>query len=560
MTLLLVSFIAGILTVLAPCILPLLPVVIGSSVGARSKATPYIVIASLATSILIFTYLLKATTAFIAIPPFVWSYVSGGILVGFGLVLLFPKLWESLKFVSKGSQEANKLMGTGFQKKSVWGDVMVGAALGPVFSTCSPTYFVILATVLPASFWVGTGYLLVYLAGLVMVLVFIALLGQKFTDKLQGAATSGSKFKKVIGGLFVVVGIFIVTGMDKKLETWVLDTGYFDITQFESRLLNQVKIEEPETHNPNSMNPEQNKQFAEELNIPNHLVGLFPDTNWKNADQSLALALPGGPTRDGIPAIDNPEFVSFAQVDYPDEIQAMVLADGNKVKVYPYNILTWHEIVNDTANGTPVTITFCPLCGSAITFKRETTDGTELSFGVSGSLLESNMIMFDRETESLWQQSTGRTLAGELHESTLELFPMQLLTMGEIEKLYPNALIMSENTGHNRDYNQNPYAGYETNDRFVFEPSSLDRTLPLKEIVVAFRVSDNTPVAVPWLALRETKTHTEKIGEKSFNFEVSESGELTITDSNQNEYPFYFEMWFSFATQHGENGKLIKLE
>jgi cytochrome c-type biogenesis protein len=176
MTLFIISFVAGVLTVLAPCILPLLPVVIGSSVGARSKATPYIVIGSLAFSILIFTYILKVSTAFISIPPFVWSYISGGILFGFGLILVFPKIWESLPFVNKASTDANILMGAGHQKKSIWGDVMVGAALGPVFSSCSPTYFVILATVLPASFFLGSLYLLAYLAGLVMILVFIALL------------------------------------------------------------------------------------------------------------------------------------------------------------------------------------------------------------------------------------------------------------------------------------------------------------------------------------------------------------------------------------------------
>jgi len=156
MTLLLISFVAGLLTVLAPCVLPLLPVIIGSSVGARSKATPYIVIGSLALSILIFTYLLKASTALIDIPPYVWSYLSGGILFGFGLTLLFPTLWEHLPFVNKGSVGANKILGAGYQKKSIWGDVLMGAALGPVFSTCSPTYFVIIATVLPASFLLGT--------------------------------------------------------------------------------------------------------------------------------------------------------------------------------------------------------------------------------------------------------------------------------------------------------------------------------------------------------------------------------------------------------------------
>ncbi len=557
MTLLLVSFIAGVLTVLAPCILPLLPVVVGSSVGARSKATPYIVIGSLAVSILVFTYLLKATTAFIAIPPYVWSYVSGGILVGFGLILLFPALWEQLRFVSKGSREANKLMGTGFQKKSAWGDALVGAALGPVFSTCSPTYFVILATVLPASFWVGTGYLLVYLAGLVMVLVFIAILGQKFTDKLQVAATGGSTFKKIIGGLFIVVGVFIITGLDKKLETWVLDTGYFDITQFESRLLDQVDVEESVSDNQKTLNQHTNQEQV--ASIPSHLVKLFPNTPWTNANPDISLALSGGPTRDGIPALDNPKFIQLNQVNYSDAVQAIVLNDGDTVKVYPYNILTWHEIVNDTVDGVPVSITFCPLCGSAITFRREDAYGNELTFGVSGSLLESNMIMFDRETESLWQQSTGETLAGSLHEYTLFLHPMQLLTMGDIRNIYPQALILSENTGHGRDYKRNPYAGYETNNTFAFQPSTLDETLPPKEIVVVFRTNEGTPIAIPWSALREKGIVIESIAEETFTFSVNEINELTIADSRGQEYPFYFEMWFSFAIQHGESAARISI-
>ena len=138
MTLLLLSFVAGILTVLAPCILPLLPVVIGSGVGARSRHTPYIVIASLGASILIFTYALKFSTIFIDIPPYVWTYISGGILILFGFVLAFPALWDRVPGVQRLSVQSNQVLGSGHTKKSWYGDVLVGAALGPVFSTCSP--------------------------------------------------------------------------------------------------------------------------------------------------------------------------------------------------------------------------------------------------------------------------------------------------------------------------------------------------------------------------------------------------------------------------------------
>jgi cytochrome c-type biogenesis protein len=241
--LLVLSLIAGVLTVLAPCILPLLPVIIGSSSGARSKATPYIVIASLGASILVFTYLLRATTTLITIPSYVWTYLSGGILVVFGLILAFPALWDKVPGIAKLSAQSNQLVGAGHQKQSVWGDVIIGAALGPVFSTCSPTYFVILATVLPESFVVGTIYLLAYIAGLSAILLLIALLGQKFADRLTNVADSKGWFKRGIGVLFVLVGFAVMTGFDKQIEIWLLDAGIYDISRFENQLLEEALAE-----------------------------------------------------------------------------------------------------------------------------------------------------------------------------------------------------------------------------------------------------------------------------------------------------------------------------
>lgn len=240
MTFFAIAFIAGVLTVLAPCILPLLPVVIGSSASGRSKATPYIVVASLGASIILFTFLLKASTALITIPQAFWTSLSGGILVFFGITLLFPKVWESVPGLSKLTIRSNKLLGSGHKKKSVWGDVIVGAALGPVFSTCSPTYFVILASVLPASFALGTLYLLAYVLGLSLVLLLIALLGERFASRLSGFSDPRGWLKKVLGLLFVVLGIMIVTGFDKKLEAGILEVGYFDITNVEQSLLKRI--------------------------------------------------------------------------------------------------------------------------------------------------------------------------------------------------------------------------------------------------------------------------------------------------------------------------------
>lgn len=239
MTFLIISFIAGVLTVLAPCILPLLPVVVGSAAAGRHKSTPYIVVGSLALSIIVFTYLLKASTAFIMIPPETWTYLSGGILFLFGLTLLFPALWEKIPGIAKLSAKSNVALGAGYQKKSVWGDVIVGASLGPIFSTCSPTYFVILASVLPASFFLGTVYLLAYVLGLSLILLLIALLGERFAAKLGVLSNPQSSFKKWLGALFIILGLLIALGIEKKIETAILDSGFFDITTIEQKLLQQ---------------------------------------------------------------------------------------------------------------------------------------------------------------------------------------------------------------------------------------------------------------------------------------------------------------------------------
>ena len=225
------------LTVLAPCILPLLPVVIGSSVAARNKFTPYVVVGSLALSIVVFTYLLKASTALITIPPEVWTYLSGGILTVFGLTLLFPALWERVPGLALLSSKSNRLVGAGYRKKSLWGDALIGAALGPVFSTCSPTYFVILASVLPASFVLGTTYLLAYVLGLSLILLLLGLLGERLAGHMAGFANPRGWFKRSIGLLFVILGLMIAFGYEKKIETTILEGGYFDVTKIEQKLL-----------------------------------------------------------------------------------------------------------------------------------------------------------------------------------------------------------------------------------------------------------------------------------------------------------------------------------
>lgn len=247
MLLLLVSFAAGVLTVLAPCILPVLPVVIGTSAAGKSKWTPYVVVGSLALSVIAFTFLLKVSTALITIPPEFWTYFAGGVFVLFGLTLVFPLIWESIPGLARASASSNTLLGAGYQKKSLYGDAIVGAALGPIFSTCSPTYFLILASVLPASYFLGTLYIVAYVVGLAAVLLPLALLGDRLAHRLSSYADPKGWFKRGLGVLFIVLGLLVGSGIIKQIETSILEAGYFDITKVEQQLLMRTDPKMPES-------------------------------------------------------------------------------------------------------------------------------------------------------------------------------------------------------------------------------------------------------------------------------------------------------------------------
>lgn len=230
---------AGILTVLAPCILPLLPIIVGgASVGERRPAKPYIITASLAVSVVLFTLLLKFSTALLGIPPSAWQVLSGLIIIVLGISTVWPGIWE--RAAAKLNITTTSWLSKAGRQKGAWGDILTGAALGPVFNSCSPTYAFIVAGVLPASFATGFAYLLAYAAGLASVLLVIALLGQKITTKLGWAANPHGWFKKTLGFVFILVGLAIITGADHYIQAYLVQNGWYDApAQFENSLLGQ---------------------------------------------------------------------------------------------------------------------------------------------------------------------------------------------------------------------------------------------------------------------------------------------------------------------------------
>ena len=234
MALLILSFISGVLTVTAPCILPLLPVIVGGSLNAndpkakKSWYRPLIITSSLAASVVIFTLLLKATTALLGIPQMTWQVLSGVIIVLLGVNILRPSLWEHVPLVNKLNLVANKALGSSYQKSSVKGDILVGASLGPVFNSCSPTYALVVATVLPTSFAEGLVYLSAYAIGLAGALLMIAYAGQSVVKKFGWLNNPGNHAKLIIGSLFILVGFLVLFGLDKKIQSYVLERGWYD--------------------------------------------------------------------------------------------------------------------------------------------------------------------------------------------------------------------------------------------------------------------------------------------------------------------------------------------
>ncbi len=242
MHLLVVSYFAGILTVAAPCVLPLLPVIVGGSIAVEGRKNhwwrPLVITGSLAASVVIFTLLLKATTALLGVPQFVWNSISGVIVLLFGVTLLFPHAWEWFVLKTGLYGRSNTLMQqTGRTHPGLARDILIGASLGPVFSSCSPTYALIVAVVLPTSFFQGLGYLVAYALGLATILLLVAIVGQSLVKKLGWLSNPSGWFRKVIGVLFVVVGLATLTGLDRSFQTYVLDQGWYDpIMKLEDQL------------------------------------------------------------------------------------------------------------------------------------------------------------------------------------------------------------------------------------------------------------------------------------------------------------------------------------
>jgi hypothetical protein len=200
----------------------------------------------------------------------------------------------------------------------------------------------------------------------------------------------------------------------------------------------------------------------------------------------------GGPPPDGIPSIDEPIFIEISEADeWLEKNEPVIIVElGGVAKAYPMQVLMWHEIVNDTINDVPITVTYCPLCNSAFTFKRQV-NGQLLDFGTTGYLYNGALLMYDRQTHSLWAHFGGNAIGGPLVEQQLEILPSSIISWQQFKKNYPQGEVLSRETGYKRDYGHNPYVGYDDVDTppFLFS-GKIDDTLAPKERIVALEHDD----------------------------------------------------------------------
>ena len=257
-----------------------------------------------------------------------------------------------------------------------------------------------------------------------------------------------------------------------------------------------------------SQNAPMRASAPQEASVPFSTVGW--KTDFSIASVPLVEIMSGGPPKDGIPPIDDPKFVSVDKADawLGDSEPVVVFESGGIVRGYPWQILIWHEIVNDDVGGALVSVTYCPLCNTAIAFDRRV-DGRVLDFGTTGKLRHSDLVMYDRQTETWWQQATGEAIVGELTGTVLTFLSAPTLSWSDFKGQHPDAEVLSRDTGHTRPYGRSPYDGYDTGQPWLYRGPK-DNRLAMMERVVVLRI-DGSATAYPMKVLADKRAINHEV-------------------------------------------------
>lgn len=280
-------------------------------------------------------------------------------------------------------------------------------------------------------------------------------------------------------------------------------------------------------------------------------IGL--QTNTAISSIPLTEVLSGGPEKDGIPALKNPskwDDVGAARNWLKDDHLGVLYEYQGTKRFYPFDTLYWHEIVNDQIGDHAYAVTFCPLCGSVLTFNRDF-EGKRYTFGVSGKLWESNLLMYDTSTESLWSQIKGEAVVGDLTGKKLALLPSQVMSFAELKVAHPKTQVMTNETGYRRPYGSSPYGSYETSDDLMFGVKNLDKSVPPKTIFYIVPVPEGR-VGWNFVALKKAGEASVELSGKTYTAIYNPDSTITVRSATNQNLPGYFSMWFSWQTHQNE--------
>lgn len=261
--------------------------------------------------------------------------------------------------------------------------------------------------------------------------------------------------------------------------------------------------------------------------------------------------LSGGPSKDGIPSIDDPEFITIEEADeFLDDDELVLALDFNgKQRAYPFQILVWHEIVNDKINGKPVLVTYCPLCGTGIVFERLVNE-EEIEFGVSGKLYNSNLVMYDRKTDSYWYQVTGQAIIGEFTGTKLKVIDSEVIQWKNFKQAFPNADVLSRDTGYTRSYGADPYEDYYASSRIIFSVENQDQRLHTKAIVYGIEINGKVK-AYPEDVINKREKVTDNFNGVKIEYNRDENDAVTFInlDTSKNIIPIR-SFWFAWVAAY----------
>ena len=259
----------------------------------------------------------------------------------------------------------------------------------------------------------------------------------------------------------------------------------------------------------------------------------------------------GGPSKDGIPALLKPKFVPASKATFlKDHDRILGLTRDKEAKAYPIRILNWHEIVNDTLDRRPVLISYCPLCGTGMAFD-PVINGKKYTFGVSGLLYKSDVLMYDHQTESLWSQIKQEAVTGDLTGTRLTLLPMIHTTWGKWKSEHPNSLVLSTDTGFFRDYSRDPYVSYARSPRLMFPTGTQDGRMGPKDWVLGIEL-DGVIKAYPFTELQQVAPSlTDSLGSKTITVYYDQASRTAwVKDAGGRDVPSVAAYWFAWIAFH----------